>query len=389
MRALRGLLIVVALALVAGSFFSDRIIGAVVIVPALLISVIISIACLSADLVRPRRRVAVSCSALSIVAPFPFLAAGYPLGHRLAAVALIVLQVIPLWRTWRPPSPTRPPPGAGVLAALVDRRPRSCSSWSPCSSGSAPAYLSKSSVRRLLAAARTSCLSPPPSASLAWKLASGRGDGDPARSRPRTARRVTARDGRPLSRLAPGTRYLLDAPTSRAGASCRGRLHRPRRPPRPRPITLVSVRRLRLRQRARVRGRPARRGRDPALVLSAGDNAYLLAAPPLLDRAIFDPLHALLAEAPMVATLGEHDLAWNDGSAVISALHLPGHHYSVQYGPVQIVVLGLQADSSTPAYANATARASVRPRCPIRFVLIHRVDRRRRPDPAGAARAAM
>ena len=60
----------------------------------------------------------------------------------------------------------------------------------------------------------------------------------------------------------------------------------------------------------------------------------------------------------MVAALGEHDLAWNDGSAVISAFHLPGHQYSVQYGPVQVVVLGLQADASALAYARRrSARA--------------------------------
>jgi hypothetical protein len=110
---------------------------------------------------------------------------------------------------------------------------------------------------------------------------------------------------------------------------------------------------------------------DPALFLSAGDNAYLLAAPPLLDRAIFEPLRALLGEAPMVAALGEHDLAWNDGSAVISAFHLPGHQYSVQYGPVQVVVLGLQADASALAYATKALGVCARP-CPVRFVLTHR-----------------
>ena len=36
---------------------------------------------------------------------------------------------------------------------------------------------------------------------------------------------------------------------------------------------------------------------DPRLVLSAGDNAYLIAAPPVLNRLIFRPLHALLAGA--------------------------------------------------------------------------------------------
>ena len=72
----------------------------------------------------------------------------------------------------------------------------------------------------------------------------------------------------------------------------------------------------------------------------------------------------------MVA-LGEHDLAYNDGSAVIAALHLPGHHYVAQYGPVQIVVLGLQADASALAYARDTL-GRCRPACPVRFVLTHR-----------------
>jgi hypothetical protein len=110
---------------------------------------------------------------------------------------------------------------------------------------------------------------------------------------------------------------------------------------------------------------------DPNLFLSAGDNAYLLASPPLLDRAIFRPLHALLGEAMPVITLGEHDLAWNDGSAVISAFHLPGHHYTVQYGPVQVVVLGLQADASATSFARKTLGRCAQP-CPVRFVLVHR-----------------
>ena len=109
----------------------------------------------------------------------------------------------------------------------------------------------------------------------------------------------------------------------------------------------------------------------PALFLSAGDNAYLLAATPFLDRAIFRPLHALLAEAPAVAALGEHDLAYRDGAAVISALHLPGHQYSVQYGPVQVVVLGLEADASALDYARKALGRCSGP-CPVRFVLTHR-----------------
>jgi hypothetical protein len=110
---------------------------------------------------------------------------------------------------------------------------------------------------------------------------------------------------------------------------------------------------------------------DPSLFLSSGDNAYLLAAPPLLDRAIFAPLRPLLAEAAPVVSLGEHDLAWNDGSAVISAFDLPGHHYTAQYGPVQVVVLGLQADSSALSYARSVL-GSCGNSCPVRLVLLHR-----------------
>ncbi len=76
MRALRLLLIVDAVALAASSTISDPIVRDVAVVPTLLIGVIVAIACLSADLVRPRRRVEWVCSALTIVAPFPFLAFG-------------------------------------------------------------------------------------------------------------------------------------------------------------------------------------------------------------------------------------------------------------------------------------------------------------------------
>lgn len=73
----------------------------------------------------------------------------------------------------------------------------------------------------------------------------------------------------------------------------------------------------------------------------------------------------------MVA-LGEHDLAWRDGAAVVSALHLPGHHYVEQYGPVQVVVLGMQVDGSAVAFARRTLGRGCRPACPVRFVLVHR-----------------
>lgn len=120
MRALRLLLIVDAVALAAASTISDPILRDVAVAPTLLIGVIVAIACLSADLVRPRRRVEWVCSALTIVAPLPFLALGGSAGPILGAIAIVVLQVIPLVRA-RGPRPERP--GAEgprrVLGALV------------------------------------------------------------------------------------------------------------------------------------------------------------------------------------------------------------------------------------------------------------------------------
>jgi Calcineurin-like phosphoesterase len=109
----------------------------------------------------------------------------------------------------------------------------------------------------------------------------------------------------------------------------------------------------------------------PDFVVTAGDNSYLVGAPWLLDRNIFRPLHDVMAEAPLYATLGEHDLFYSNGSAVTHALHLPGTRgvYAVTYGPVQIVALGLQAGTSEIAFAR---RELARPGPAVRFVLVHR-----------------
>jgi hypothetical protein len=110
---------------------------------------------------------------------------------------------------------------------------------------------------------------------------------------------------------------------------------------------------------------------QPDFMLTAGDNSYLVALPALLDRNIFDPLHDAMANAPLWATLGEHDLFVDGGKTIISALHLPngGKHYSVRYGPIQVVALGLQADASGLAYARG-ALSQAGPA--VRFVLVHR-----------------
>jgi hypothetical protein len=110
---------------------------------------------------------------------------------------------------------------------------------------------------------------------------------------------------------------------------------------------------------------------QPSFILTAGDNSYLLALPALLDRNIFRPLHDAMANAPLWATLGEHDLFADGGRTIIRALHLPGDgmHYSVRYGPIQIVALGLEADAEAFAYAR---RALAEPGARVRFILVHR-----------------
>jgi len=110
---------------------------------------------------------------------------------------------------------------------------------------------------------------------------------------------------------------------------------------------------------------------EPSFVLTSGDNSYLIAAPQLLDRNIFQPLREALGGAPLWATMGEHDLVWRDGQAVIDAFDLPGDkgRYTVRYGPIQIVLLGLEADESGLAYAREKL---AEPGPEVRFVVVHR-----------------
>jgi hypothetical protein len=109
----------------------------------------------------------------------------------------------------------------------------------------------------------------------------------------------------------------------------------------------------------------------PDFVTTAGDNSYLVSAPQVLDRNIFEPLHDVMLGAPLWATEGEHDLIYAGGAAVTSALHLPGPHgrYAVRYGPVQLVLLGLQAGAEEIAFAR---RALAEPGPLVRFVVVHR-----------------
>jgi hypothetical protein len=367
-RGLRLILIVDAVALIAGSTISDPIVADVVLFPVLLVGVIAAIACLSADLVPPRRRVDVICSALTIVAPFPFLVLGGSLGPRAGAVAVIALQVIPAVRGGVVRRTDATPLTGGlrrIMAALV-----------------ITTILLLVTVVVLVWYGSTYLLRPPAAtfargpyltqltateADFAWQLKSG---GSTVRiSALAPDGTVSRAAGGRLTGLTPGARYLWTADVG--GESQAAGAFRTAPLSTATPITLVSFGDYGSGSSHEYAVARLAAAADPSLFLSSGDNAYLLAAPPFLNRAIFDPLRGLLGEAPMIAALGEHDLAWRDGAAVISALHLPGHQYSVQYGPVQVVVLGLQADPSALAYAAKTLGHCDGP-CPVRFVLTHR-----------------
>jgi hypothetical protein len=368
MRALRLLLVVDAAGLVVASTISDPIVGDVAMAPVLLVCVLAAIACLSGDLVAPRRRLDVTCAALSIVAPFPFLALGSPWGPRAGAVALAALQVAPLAR-----GGLRRREGAAAQAG--PRRMLAALVLSTAVLLIAVVALVWYGATYLLPAPKGVFARGPyltrlttGEADFAWQLRAGR---QPVTLTARAADGtvVTARAGR-LTGLRPDTRYLWTADIGGSSAAAGGFRTAPTSTAGP--ITLVAFGDYGSGGAHEYAVARLAAAADPSLFLSAGDNAYLLASPPLLDRAIFSPLRSLLAEAAPVVALGEHDLAWNDGAAVISALHLPGHHYSVQYGPVQVVVLGLQADRSALDYATAKLGRGCNPACPVRLVLVHR-----------------
>ena len=365
MRALRILLLVDAAAMLAASTVSDPILGDVALAPTLLVCVLGGIASLSADLVRPRRRLDVVCSALSIVAPFPFLVLGQPWGPRLGAAALAALQIVPLVRGgWRGRGAELAGPrrilAALTLLTLILLLALVGAVWY----GSR--YLVQEPAGVWLRAPYLVRLTTD-AASFRWQLKSGQ-----------PAARLTLRapDGSPVAGrhgaftgLHPDTRYEWSAEIG--GSAEAAGAFRTAPETTGGDITMVSFGDYGSGNAHEYAVGRLAAATDPSLFLSGGDNAYLVAAPPFLNRAIFTPLRQLLGEAAPAIALGEHDLAWNGGSAVKSAFDMPGEHYAVQYGPVQVVVLGLQADSASADFARRTL-GKCSPACPIRFVLVHR-----------------
>ena len=256
MRGLRAVLIVDAVVMAAGSAFSDRIIGSVVIVPALLVGVIVSIALLSAELLPPRQRLSVVCAALSIIAPFPFLILGYPTGPRVGAVALVVLQIVPLVRAGRPARPAATASGGPrrVLAALVITTSLLLVTVLGLTWYGSTYLLRPSSGAFTRGPYLTRVTTT--EADFAWKVEDGTGSVDLSVLAPDGVASRAA-NGR-IGGLRPDTRYVW---TANIGGRLGGERILPDRSDVDRePDHARVVRRLRLRKRPRVRGRAAGSG---------------------------------------------------------------------------------------------------------------------------------
>ena len=110
---------------------------------------------------------------------------------------------------------------------------------------------------------------------------------------------------------------------------------------------------------------------DPRLMITGGDNTYIVTLPQLLDDNLFGPLRDALSGAPNYGTVGDHDIPFPVGQkALADALEWPdlGERYDLRYGPVQVVALGLRADAVDVAFAR---RALARPGPLARFVVTH------------------
>jgi Calcineurin-like phosphoesterase len=179
---------------------------------------------------------------------------------------------------------------------------------------------------------------------------------------------ATAHDGS-FRRLEPGVRYLWTASVGGVGRAA-GSFHTAPSDPRA-PVTFAAIGDYGSGTDHEWAVGRTLAAEHPDFVVTAGDNSYLVAAPALLDRNIFRPLHDVMLEAPLHATMGEHDLFYSNGSAVARALHLPNDagRYVVDYGSVQVVLLGLDDGPAEVAFAR---RALAAPGPRVRFVVLHR-----------------
>ncbi|MCB0882254.1 MAG: hypothetical protein KDC33_08580 [Thermoleophilia bacterium] len=110
---------------------------------------------------------------------------------------------------------------------------------------------------------------------------------------------------------------------------------------------------------------------SPAFSVIPGDNSYLVAVAPLLDKNIFRPMRPLLAQGPFVATLGEHDVFIRNGRDLADALFLPGggDRWVFDHGPLRFVMLGVEANEDDVPFAErALARRDAR----RTYLVVHR-----------------
>jgi len=109
----------------------------------------------------------------------------------------------------------------------------------------------------------------------------------------------------------------------------------------------------------------------PRFLITSGDNSYLAAVPDLLDPNIFRPLRALMANAPNIGVVGDHDIVFPEGrAALVGALEWPGggDRFDWRYGPLQFIGLGLHGDAGDVPFLE---RALARTGPAARFVVVH------------------
>lgn len=108
----------------------------------------------------------------------------------------------------------------------------------------------------------------------------------------------------------------------------------------------------------------------PGLIVTAGDNSYLVAADEFLDRNLFRPLAEVMRSAPLHPGLGDHDLFPPGPGALAVAFDIPEDgRYVVRYGPLQIVELGDESDAAALTFARA---ALAEPGPVVRFLVLHK-----------------
>ncbi len=110
---------------------------------------------------------------------------------------------------------------------------------------------------------------------------------------------------------------------------------------------------------------------EPRLLVTAGDNAYIVTLPQLLDELVFGPLAPVLGSAPNYGTVGDHDVVFPAGQrALAEAFEWPadGERYDLRYGPVQVVAIGLRGDAADVPFLR---RALARPGPLARLVVMH------------------